>query len=299
LTPFRTPTAHREVEPHAKTRALARQCQVSARQLERFFLDLTAGMIENSYGFSHPSIPVHRPDRILVQPKPGISPAALANFHAAQTTEILQVFERLGRLQVQRVPDGQTVESLIDAYERSGLVEFAEPDYIGSVFATPNDPKYLDGTLWGLNNTGQNGGTPGADTNMWVNPADGSHGTNALAGTNNPNDDSGHGTMVAGVIGAVGDNAKGVVGVAWQGWARRNTANNVIVAVIDTGVRYTHQDLAANMWTNPAEVPGNGIDDDGKGQISDAIECIDYATWQRNMVALGADHRHRRILLEQ
>ena len=43
----------------------------------------------------------------------------------------------------------------------------------------------------------------------------------------------------------------------------------VTVAVIDTGVDYNHEDLRANMWTNPAEIPGNGIDDDGDGYIDD------------------------------
>ena len=86
----------------------------------------------------------YRPDRILVQPKPGLSPAALAGFHATQTTDVLQVFERIGRLQVLRVPDGETVEDFVGAYEVSGLVQFAEPDYIGDVFATPNG----DGGTW-------------------------------------------------------------------------------------------------------------------------------------------------------
>src|SRR5262249_24965189 len=42
-----------------------------------------------------------------------------------------------------------------------------------------------------------------------------------------------------------------------------------IVAVIDTGVDYRHPDLAANMWTNPGEIAGNGIDDDGNGYVDD------------------------------
>ncbi|MFO0416898.1 MAG: S8 family peptidase, partial [Pseudomonadota bacterium] len=41
------------------------------------------------------------------------------------------------------------------------------------------------------------------------------------------------------------------------------------VAVIDTGVDYTHPDLAANIWINPGEVAGNGVDDDGNGYIDD------------------------------
>ncbi len=40
---------------------------------------------------------------------------------------------------------------------------------------------------------------------------------------------------------------------------------NIVVAVIDTGVDYTHPDLAVNLWTNSREIAGNGIDDDGNG----------------------------------
>lgn len=48
-----------------------------------------------------------------------------------------------------------------------------------------------------------------------------------------------------------------------------STGSNAVVAIIDTGVRYTHEDLAANMWTNPGEIYGNGIDDDGNGFVDD------------------------------
>ena len=52
-------------------------------------------------------------------------------------------------------------------------------------------------------------------------------------------------------------------------WDLTTGSEDIIVAVIDTGVRYTHNDLAANMWTNPDEIPDNGVDDDGNGYVDD------------------------------
>ncbi|MCW5889987.1 MAG: S8 family serine peptidase [bacterium] len=43
----------------------------------------------------------------------------------------------------------------------------------------------------------------------------------------------------------------------------------VVVAIVDTGIDHTHPDIAANVWANPGEIPGNGIDDDGNGYVDD------------------------------
>ena len=52
-------------------------------------------------------------------------------------------------------------------------------------------------------------------------------------------------------------------------WQYCTGDSSIIVAVIDEGVDYTHDDLKANMWTNTGEIAGNGIDDDGNGYVDD------------------------------
>ncbi len=47
------------------------------------------------------------------------------------------------------------------------------------------------------------------------------------------------------------------------------TGDDVVIAVFDTGTDYTHPDLAPNLWTNPGEIAGNGLDDDGNGFVDD------------------------------
>jgi len=52
-------------------------------------------------------------------------------------------------------------------------------------------------------------------------------------------------------------------------WDKETGSADVIVAVIDTGVDYSHEDLKANMWRNVGEIPNNQIDDDGNGFVDD------------------------------
>jgi large repetitive protein len=72
-----------------------------------------------------------------------------------------------------------------------------------------------------------------------------------------------------------GQNILGSVGVVDadidgpEAWDNFTGDPNFVVAIIDTGTLWSHPDLAANIWTNPGEVPGNGVDDDGNGYVDD------------------------------
>ena len=117
-----------------------------------------------------------------------------------------------------------TRETLIAAIQKlkaTGQFEYVEPDWLVHVLQTPTDSAFVNGDLWGLRNTGQNGGVADIDVN------------------------------------------------AVPAWDITTGSPSVVVGVVDTGIRYTHQDLAGNMWTNSGELPGNGSDDDGNGYVDD------------------------------
>jgi subtilisin family serine protease len=80
------------------------------------------------------------------------------------------------------------------------------------------------------------------------------------------------GQSVNGTVGTAGDDIK-FVG-AWS--LARTSATPVVVAVIDTGVDYTHPDLAPSMWINPGELAANGVDDDANGYVDD-VYGYDFA----------------------
>ena len=67
-------------------------------------------------------------------------------------------------------------------------------------------------------------------------------------------------------------------------------SRDVVVALVDTGIDYTHEDLAGRIWTNADEIPGNGIDDDGNGYVDDVYGWNFYS--DTNDVYVGTEDAH-------
>lgn len=177
------------------------------------------------------------PTQILARYAEGASASARAAVLAAEEVQVKRQFPRLPGLVLLNVNEaavstsaalspeeqGRRLEDKIARLQATGLFRYVEPDYIQTALAVPTDASFTDGTLWGLRNTGQSGGVPGADID------------------------------------------------AVRAWDLTTGSTDVIVAVIDSGIRYTHRDLAAQMWRNPGEIPGNGVDDDQDGYVDNVF----------------------------
>ena len=176
-------------------------------------------------------VPAH-PSRVLVRIKPGAQANEWQRALKETDTMAIGVPNAGGWLAVdlpEADGDADAESHLltgIKALQGSGAFASAEPDYLLSANAPPSDEGFTQGWLWGLRNTGQDGGTADID------------------------------------VGAL------------AAWEQTTGSTDIIVAVIDTGIRYTHQDLAGQMWINEDEIAGNGVDDDNDGYI-DNVYGID------------------------
>lgn len=162
---------------------------------------------------------------------------------------------------MQLPPHKKVRDAIIEAYKDSDVL-YAEPNYIIQVNQIPNDPVFSQ--LWGMEkiqapqawdittgssgiiiaviDTGVDYNHEDISANMWTGPA-GEHGYDFCNNDADPMDDNGHGTHVAGTIGAVAGNNKGVAGVCW----------NVKIMALKF------------------------LNSSGSGYLSDAISAIQYA----------------------
>ncbi|MGH7726255.1 MAG: choice-of-anchor D domain-containing protein [Candidatus Eiseniibacteriota bacterium] len=157
------------------------------------------------------------PGEVLIRYRPTATSSSINAIESSLGADRIQRFAklRIDHLKISKI----TVEEALLRYRNDPSVDMIEPNAIYHAFVTPNDPSF--GFLWGMNNTGQSGGRPGADIS------------------------------------------------ALDAWDVFTGSTSAPIGVIDTGVDYTHPDLAANVWTNPNEIPNNFVDDDENGFVDD------------------------------
>ncbi|MBI3927973.1 MAG: S8 family serine peptidase [Armatimonadetes bacterium] len=173
----------------------------------------------------------HIPGEVLVRLKPRMAAASeVGSELGARVAEVFDFPPRplessQGDLVRLELPRGMTVAAALEDLSADHRVEYAEPNFTYSLQGAPATrvPDDLDPALWGLRNTGADGGKAGADI----------HAPEAWAVT-------------------TGSRSQGP-----------------LVAVIDTGIDFTHSDLRNNVWSNPGEVAGDGQDNDGNGVVDD------------------------------
>lgn len=144
-----------------------------------------------------------------------------------------QKLSHIGKSGVMRVKlgKGKTVASAVASYRNNPDVEHVQPNYIYHATAVPGDTHYNE--LWGLHNSGQT--------------------------ISNPSYVDENGDPI---------NNPGISGKDMNlesAWNEITDCSSVVVAVIDSGVKYTHEDLAANMWDGGSSFPNHGrdfVDDD-------------------------------------
>ena len=175
-------------------------------------------------------------DRVIVKLKPGANSNEISNLQAQIGVTKVSTASQLG-IDIWQIPSG-TVEKIISTYKNDPRFEYIEPDYIITLedvekpsSATESSEKI----------------TPQATT-----PND--PGYPQLWGLNN--------------IGQSGGTADADID-APEAWDIQKGNQNLVIGVIDTGVDYDHPDLSANIWTNPGEIAGDGIDNDNNGYIDD------------------------------
>jgi subtilisin family serine protease len=102
-------------------------------------------------------------DELIVRFKKRTPEASMAAAHAQVGAKEMHRFANVEGLRRIKLAVGASVPAALESYRKRPDVMYAHPNYYRHTQAVPNDPYFSDGSLWGLQNTGQAGGTPGDD----------------------------------------------------------------------------------------------------------------------------------------
>jgi Subtilase family/Divergent InlB B-repeat domain/PASTA domain len=167
-------------------------------------------------------------DRLLVRFRAGVTQARETQARQSADASLLRSYHLVPRLELLKVRSGQAFTAAA-VLSRKANVAYAVPDVVLHVQSTPDDPLY--GQQWGMPSVGapsawdRTTGSPSVAVAVLDTGIDATHpdltanllpGWNFVDNTSNTSDGYGHGTHVAGIIGATGNNGIGVTGVNWS-----------------------------------------------------------------------------------
>ncbi len=251
---------------------------------------------------------------------PQASAAEIGSTNVREGARELGRINRLG-VRIMSVPKGYSAEAAARAYSADPNVVFAEPDYRVHASLVPNDPYYS--YEWGMpkisaptawsTTTGSSGVTI-AIVDTGVDSSQPDLAGRVVAGYDfvnsdaNPADDNGHGTMCAGVIGANGNNARGVAGMDWAarllaikvldstGSGYLSTVAQGITYAADSGARVISMSLGGASGSTTLQ---SAVDYAyGKGCLlvaasgNDGRSTLSYPAAYPSVVAVGATDRN-------
>jgi subtilisin family serine protease len=191
------------------------------------------------------------PGELVVSFRSGLERAEARAVHSGLGSTVVERVDSGPSTDLVQLPQGASVPEAARAYGRLAEVSVAEPNWYRRPLFIPDDTDFSD--LWGLHNTGQ------------AHPV-----SNPLPNTS------------AGVADRDID--------ATEAWDTEKGDPGTVIAVIDDGVDLSHPDLADNIWTNPGEIPSNGLDDDQNG-FRDDVHGWDFVS-EDNTVAAGEHGTH-------
>jgi subtilisin family serine protease len=227
-------------------------------------------------------------DRILVKFRRSASADARTAVHAALGTRSIKQYVAVKNLEVVGLPANVDINSALRAYRLRPEVEYAEPDYIVHLVKTPSDPLFSQ--MWNLLNTGQDGGTVGADvaaTLAW-NLSTGSQ--NVIVANLDTGIDYTHADIIPNlfhnpeVCNGTDDGTNGCYGIStiyYTSDVFDDNGHGTHVSGIEGAAGNNSLGVVGINWTVQL-MSCKFLDSTGSGQTSDAISCLDYIAQMKN-----------------
>lgn len=223
------------------------------------------------------------PNEIIIKFKEGITKDKIKSFNSAYDLSMISESSQSGFHRL-KVPTEKTVSAMVKKLSNNLFVEYAEPNYIAKIAMAPNDPYFsyqwhmLSITDGGINIQPAWDIATGTGVTVAVIDTGISTAGNDLAGTcfvsgydfvnndNDPNDDNGHGTHVAGTIAQTTNNGIGVCGVAFDACLMPvkvlNSGGTGTYADIIDGINYATSNGADIISISiEGSVPSQGLED--------------------------------------